>query len=85
MKWLFIFSIQIFIFWDIINLYINKNSMDGVKEDIDYYYNIYGKFIWVIEFVCVDDSIDFVFCIDQSEINIFINDIVVFFEFDDRV
>lgn len=84
-KWLSAFSSQISTSWDITNLHINKNSMDGVKTDIDYYYNTYGKPIWVTEFACVDDSTDFVPCTDQSEINTFINDIVALFESDDRV
>lgn len=84
-KWLSAFSSQISTSWDITNLHINKNSMDGVKADIDYYYNTYSKPIWVTEFACVDDSTDFVPCTDQSEINTFINDIVALFESDDRV
>ncbi|ADV21461.1 hypothetical protein I305_03533 [Cryptococcus gattii E566] len=84
-QWLAGFSGQISTSWDITNLHINKNSMDGVKADIDYYYTTYGKPIWVTEFACVDDSTGFVPCTDQSEINTFINDIVDLFESDDRI
>ncbi|WVQ84826.1 hypothetical protein IAT38_006983 [Cryptococcus sp. DSM 104549] len=83
--WLSSFSSQISTSWDVTNIHVNKNSMDGVKADIDYYYNTYGKPIWVTEFACVDDSTDFVPCTDQSEINTFIQDIVNLFEADERV
>ncbi|WVQ75762.1 hypothetical protein IAR50_005393 [Cryptococcus sp. DSM 104548] len=84
--WLSSFESQISTDFDILNLHINKNSMDGVKADIDYYYNNFGqKPIWVTEFACVDDSTDFVPCTDQNEINTFIQDIVDLFQADDRV
>jgi hypothetical protein len=35
--------------WDITAIHINKNNMDGVRADIDYYWNTYGKPIWVTE------------------------------------
>lgn len=72
--------------WDFTNIHINKNSMAGVKLDIDHYWNKYGqKPIWVSEFACVDDSTGFVPCTDQGEINSFISDIVDLFEGDSRV
>ncbi|TYJ55439.1 hypothetical protein B9479_003825 [Cryptococcus floricola] len=84
--WLSSFESQISTDFDILNLHINKNSMDGVKADIDYYYNNFGqKPIWVTEFACVDDSSDFTPCTDQSEINTFIQDIVDLFQADDRI
>ncbi|WWC92615.1 uncharacterized protein L201_007574 [Kwoniella dendrophila CBS 6074] len=79
------FEKQISVPWDITNIHVNKNNMDGVKADIDYYYNTFGKPIWVTEFACVDDSTNFVPCTDQSEINNYINEIVALFEADDRV
>ncbi|WRT69895.1 uncharacterized protein IL334_006886 [Kwoniella shivajii] len=79
------FQSQITVPWDITNIHVNKNSMDGVKADIDYYYNTFGKPIWVTEFACVDDSSSFIPCTDQSEINTFINEIVALFESDSRV
>ncbi|WWD04380.1 hypothetical protein V865_002449 [Kwoniella europaea PYCC6329] len=83
--WLASFEKQISVSWDITNIHVNKNNMDGVKTDIDYYWNTFGKPIWVTEFACVDDSTDFVPCTDQSEINTYINDIVALFEADERV
>jgi hypothetical protein len=47
--WLAEFQQQISRDFDILNLHINKNSMDGVNEDLDYYYNKYQKPIWVTE------------------------------------
>ena len=35
--------------WDITAIHVNKNSQTGVQEDIDYYWNTYGKPIWVTE------------------------------------
>ncbi|RSH93115.1 hypothetical protein EHS25_007468 [Saitozyma podzolica] len=83
--WLKQFQGQISRDFDITNLHINKNSMDGVKTDLDYYWNTYGKPMWVSEFACVDDSNGFTPCTDQGEINSFINDIVALFESDSRV
>ncbi|GFZ49828.1 LOW QUALITY PROTEIN: hypothetical protein JCM24511_07231 [Saitozyma sp. JCM 24511] len=83
--WLKQFQGQISRDFDITNLHINKNSMAGVKTDLDYYWNTYGKPMWVSEFACVDDSNGFTPCTDQGEINSFINDIVALFESDSRV
>jgi len=71
--------------WDVTNLHINKNSMDGVNEDLDHYWNTYGKPMWITEFACVDDSNGFVPSTDQGEINTFIQQIVDLFEADSRV
>ncbi|ORY34587.1 glycosyl hydrolase catalytic core-domain-containing protein [Naematelia encephala] len=71
--------------WDITAIHINKNNLDGVKEDINHYWNTYGKPIWVSEFACVDDSNGFVPSTDQTEINQFINEIVPYLESDSRV
>lgn len=35
--------------WDVTNLHINKKDMTGVKKDLDYYWNTYGKPMWVTE------------------------------------
>ncbi|KAK4689886.1 hypothetical protein P7C73_g240, partial [Tremellales sp. Uapishka_1] len=83
--WLTPFKNAISTQWDITNLHINKNSMDGVNADLDYYWTTYGKPMWITEFACVDDSTGFTPCTDQSEINTFINDIVALFENDSRV
>ncbi|WVF68302.1 hypothetical protein IAT40_003067 [Kwoniella sp. CBS 6097] len=84
-NWLGAFNQQISVPWDITNLHINKNNMDGVREDIDYYWNTFGKPIWVTEFACVDDSSSFIPCTDQGEIDNYINQIVDLFENDERV
>lgn len=47
--WLKQFQGQISRDFDITNLHINKNSMAGVKTDLDYYWNTYGKPMWVSE------------------------------------
>lgn len=83
--WLQPFQQQISQDWDITNLHINKNSMAGVKEDLDHYWNTYGKPMWVTEFACVNDVNGFVPCTDQSEIDQYISDIVALFESDSRV
>ncbi|WWD20455.1 hypothetical protein CI109_104931 [Kwoniella shandongensis] len=84
-QWLAGFTKQISTPFDIVNLHINKNSMEGVKADLDYYWSVYQKPMWVTEFACVDDSSSFIPCTDQGEINSYINDIVDLFEADDRV
>jgi len=35
--------------WDITAIHVNKLDMTAVQEDIDYYWNTYGKPIWVSE------------------------------------
>ena len=66
--------------WTYTSVHINKNSLDGVKADVGYYWMKYGKPIWVSEFACVDDSNGFTPCTDQTEINQFISDAVDFFQ-----
>lgn len=83
--WLTPFEQAISTPWDITNVHINKNNMDAVKAELDYYYNKYGKPIWVSEFACVSDSPSWTPCTDQSEINTFITDIVALLQADSRV
>jgi hypothetical protein len=45
------FKAQIKTGWDITNLHINKLDMEGVKKDLDYYWDTYKKAMWVTE-VC---------------------------------
>jgi len=71
--------------WDYTQIHTNKNTLQGVKDDVAYYYNKYGKPVWVNEFACVDDQNGFTPCSDQGQINSFINDVVDFFEGDYRV
>jgi hypothetical protein len=47
--WLGPFAQQISRPWDITNLHINKNSADGIKKDLDYYWGKYGKPMWITE------------------------------------
>lgn len=47
--WLGQFQTKISRDWDITNVHINKNNMEGVKATIDYYYNKYKKPLWVTE------------------------------------
>jgi len=82
--WLKDFTDQISTPYDYTNVHINKNSMAGVKADLDHYAG-YNKPLWITEFACVDDSTGFTPCTDQGEINNFINDIVDLFESDGRV
>lgn len=71
--------------WDITSIHINKNSIEGAKADIDYYWNTYGKPIWVTEFACVDDANGFTPCTDQGEIDSYITQIVSLMDGDDRI
>lgn len=66
-------------------IHVYKPDMDGVREDIEYYANQYGKPIWVTEFACVYDQDGFTPCTDQGQINQWIKDVVDVFEGDDRV
>ena len=45
------FKAQIKAEWDVTNLHINKLDMEGVKKDLDHYWDTYKKPMWVIE-VC---------------------------------
>ncbi|TFK40121.1 hypothetical protein BDQ12DRAFT_602247 [Crucibulum laeve] len=83
--WLSKFRDRIDTEWDFTTVHINKNSLAGVKKDIDHYWNTYGKPIWVTEFACVDDYHTFTPCTDQAQINQFINEIVPYLQKEDRV
>ncbi|KAL7415240.1 glycosyl hydrolase catalytic core-domain-containing protein [Mrakia frigida] len=78
------FKAAISVDWDFTTVHINKNSMDGVRADLDHYAT-YGKPLWVTEFACVDDSSSFIPCTDQTKINTYINEIVDLLEADSRV
>ncbi|KAF8958355.1 glycosyl hydrolase catalytic core-domain-containing protein [Flammula alnicola] len=82
--WLAQFSDEISTPWDFTAIHINKNSLDGVKKDIEHYMT-YGKPIWVTEFACVDDYQKFEPCTDQDEINGFINVVVDYFQSNSNV
>lgn len=66
--------------WDYTCIHTNKNSSQGVKDDVGYYWYKYGKPVWVAEFACVNDqSVDWSTC-EQDVINTFIPEVVEFFE-----
>jgi hypothetical protein len=74
------FKSQISTTWDVTSIHVNKNSIEGVKEDVEYYVQKYGKPVFVSEFACVDDKNGFTACTDQGQINTFINQTVAYFE-----
>ena len=71
--------------WDVTNIHVNKNSLDGVKEDIEYYVSTYGKKVWVSELACVDDQGGFDPCSDQGEIDDFLNQVIPYLESNEDV
>lgn len=83
--WLRQFQAKISRDFDITNVHINKNNIQGVKDSLDYYWNTYKKPIWVTEFACVNDVNGFVPCTDQGQINSYIQQVVDLFEADERV
>lgn len=74
------FSSQISRSWDITSIHINKPDMAGVIADVQYYRAKYGKPIFVSEFACVYDHLQFTACTNQTQINQFIVDAVNYFE-----
>ncbi|KAG6910868.1 hypothetical protein DXG01_007185 [Tephrocybe rancida] len=83
--WLSQFGSKISTQWDFTAVHINKNNLDGVKKDIEHYWNTYKKPIWVTEFACVNDKNGFVPCTNQGEINNYISTVVKYLESDSRV
>lgn len=71
--------------WDFTAIHVYKPDMQGVRDDIDHYWNKYGKPIWVTELGCVYDQQGFRACSDQGEINQWIRDVVDLLENDDRI
>lgn len=71
--------------WDFTAVHIYKPDMDGVQQDLDYYWNTYQKPIWVTEFGCVYDQDGFTACDDQGQINQWISDVVDLFEANEHV
>ncbi|KAK4690920.1 hypothetical protein P7C71_g5975, partial [Lecanoromycetidae sp. Uapishka_2] len=70
--------------WDYTVVHTNKPSVDGVKEDIEYYLAKYKKPIWVSEFTCIDDT-NWVTCSDPTQISDFITESVNFFQNNESV
>ncbi|KAG6813934.1 hypothetical protein H0H92_005188 [Tricholoma furcatifolium] len=52
--WLAQFGSEISTPWNFTSVHINKNDINGVKKDIEHYWNTYNKPIWVTEFACVN-------------------------------
>ncbi|KAK7757535.1 hypothetical protein SLS62_000550 [Diatrype stigma] len=71
--------------WDFTAIHIYKPDMAGVQEDIDHYWNTYGKPIWVTEFGCVFDQDNFTPCSDQGQVSQWISDVVDLFENNEHV
>ena len=71
--------------WDVTNIHVNKNSLEGVKEDIEYYASTYGKKLWISELACVDDQNGFTPCSDQGEIDNFLQEVVPWLEANETV
>lgn len=70
--------------WDITSIHVNKPTAAEGMEVVEYYYNTFGKPIWVSEFTCVDDT-DWTSCGDQDVVNDFITQMVDYFEGNDNV
>lgn len=69
--------------WDYTCIHTNKNTSQGVMDDVGYYWWKYGKPIWVSEFSCIDDE-TWVGC-DQETVYSFIPEVVDFFNTNDSV
>lgn len=66
--------------WDYTCIHTNKNTSQGVMDDVGYYWTKYQKPVWVSEFACVNDqSADWSTC-DQETTYTFIKEVVEFFE-----
>ncbi|KAE8230502.1 hypothetical protein CF326_g4494 [Tilletia indica] len=83
--WLTPFKEKIDVHWDVTNVHVNQDNVEDVKREIDYYWDKYRKPIYVTEFACVHVHDHWDPVTDQSLINRYINDIVDYFESDDRV
>ncbi|KAF2768382.1 hypothetical protein EJ03DRAFT_244179, partial [Teratosphaeria nubilosa] len=66
--------------WDVTSIHVNKPNLAEAQKDVEYYYNTYGKPIWVTEFACVNDEPSWSPCTDQTQIDTFINDVVNYFQ-----
>lgn len=70
--------------WDYTCIHTNKPTVEGVKEDVEYYLAKYKKPIWVSEFACVEDK-TWTPCVDANQIKSFIQDVVDFFQKNENV
>lgn len=71
--------------WDVTSIHINKPDLAGVKEDVEYYVQTYGKPVWVSEFACVHDAGGWSPCTEQSQIDTFIRETVSYLEGNENV
>ncbi|KAG5976143.1 hypothetical protein E4U55_007484 [Claviceps digitariae] len=89
--WLYQFRItRIYWDWQMTAVHIYEPDITAVKRRIEHYWYFYGKMIWVTEFGCRHDSsrpVKFPVspCTDQDYVNRLIQDMVDFFEADERV
>ena len=71
--------------WDITSIHINRNTLEGVMDDVSYYVSTYGKPIWVSEFACVSPTPTWEPCTDQGEIDNFIYSAVKYLQANESV
>ena len=67
--------------WDFTCIHTNKNSSQGVKDDVAYYFDKYKKPVWVAEFSCMND-LSWTACDDPAA---FITEVVAYFEAEPNV
>lgn len=65
--------------WDITSIHVNKPTAAEGKQVVEYYYQKFGKPVWVSEFTCVQDK-DWSSCGNQTVVNTFIDEMVEYFE-----
>ena len=71
--------------WDVTSIHVNKPDLAGVQADVEYYFNTYGKPIWVSELACVHDQGDWHPCDSQDEVNQFLQDVIPYLESNENV
>lgn len=70
--------------WDVTSIHINKPTAQEGIEVVEYYYQMFGKPIWVSELTCVNDK-DWSSCGNQTVVNTFIDEMVEYLESNDNV
>lgn len=65
--------------WDITSVHVNKPTVAEGIEVVEYYYNKFGKPVWVSELTCVEDK-DWSSCGDQNTVNAYIDGMVAYLE-----
>ncbi|GMK58538.1 hypothetical protein CspeluHIS016_0505700 [Cutaneotrichosporon spelunceum] len=79
------FTQQISTPYDVVAVHIFKPDIAQVRAVLDYFWNKYGKPMWVTEFGCVYDQNGFNGCWDQGQAVQFMKDAVATFQNDGRV